>query len=679
MDKSQNLDKLYDLHEDVTTGSASLLIGDPIFTKQIAPLVRHTAPSLKNIAKKDLEQVYRISLGAYHQQLLEYLYRQNSLLAITLGHHRNTRGQRMEFEESRFLLQIYNDTTPHKVFRKAVQVGVSEYLVIDSINRVKNGETGLYVLPTRMLSNAFVSDRVDKLFNTVAYYKYLLNFQGRGSTDNKTQKQIGIGSLYFTGAGTTRGEESQLFSSIPADFIRLDELDRIILTIGEDKLSAVYSRLKSSKNPSITECANPRAANVMIDAKYQNSCQWTWCVPCQHCGKWQPLDFFKGLVRRIGEYDYELRDKEWTIESHRDLHFFCYFCEKPLDRFNEKSEWIAMQPKHPIAGYHISRLMAQNTNLAELWQEFLVAIGNPTKLSLFYGNNLGLGYLTADSQIDNDDLKRCAKQGYFMPTHSNDMTVAGIDVHKVFLHVTIAKPVGDKLVIMFIGKVRTEEEIINLFWKYSVGVACFDAMPETRMIRHLKSQSALRHIVYAATFAKTEKFDPKSQEIALPRSNALDDVQAALMRQKIVYPENILVFDKGEYAEQMTSSVRVDDVWIKQPNAQDHFFLSTGYLWIAYNIMKWVFHQSSLEELLQIQTGTQLEAPIPLFGMRTKEDVFHALQHNMVIVSDSRDHYETLIYPALQEAYTQADDDMQRIIQQWMNEFNTLYSLSLAA
>jgi len=581
--------------------------------------------------KRKQSMVRKTLKGAASLYLLEKIRRQNHSLFVGVGHHKNTRGEPLTFSNNRFLWQIYNDTSKHLIFRKCVQVGISELLVIRAIERATDGGTVLYVLPTAGILNTFVSERFDPLLLSIPYYQNLITT----GVDNKHLKQFGMGSIVFTGAGAKGSKESQHFSSVPATDLILDEYDRMALAVGEDNLQSAYSRLESAKDGGrIIECANPRGVDVMIDAKFKSSSQNFWLVPCEHCGHWQYPDWYKGIVRQVTDLRFELRDTKWSEMSGNDIQYICEKCDQPLDLFTDKALWAARFPKHEKHGYSINKLMFAYTRRSRMWETFQKSLGNPTLMRIFYGDYLGLGYQDASSTIEESHVLSCRDEDYTMPDASQTTTIAGIDVHKVFLHVTIFKPVGNKLVAVAIRRVRTEQEIKQLLLRYSVAVACFDSMPETRMIRRLKDDPQLRHIIYDTIFSDTKgqkfKIDKVKRSVNIERTEAIDEVFTNLIGRRLVFPYNIKSVEGGVYVSELASSVRIEDKWLTKHGHEDHFLLSTAYAMLAESVLRSIYTLTSLTEMTEEQADDAFDtSPIdlPLFGVTTKQEVIHLVKH----------------------------------------------------
>ena len=593
----------------------------------------------KNVSTK---KVLKYALSKY---LLEKVRRKSVPLFVGIGHHKNTRGEHMTFSNNRFLWQLYQDTSHHLVFRKCVQVGVSELFIVKAIDRAREGGTVLYVLPTAGLSNTFVSERIDSMITNTPYYHGLIPHDG---VNNKTLKQFGHGSIYFTGAGTRGGEESQFFSSVAATDLILDEYDRMCMIIGEDKLKTAYSRLESIEGGgNIIECANPRGVDVMIDARFKASSQNFWLVPCEHCGKWQYLDWFTGVVRQISDTMFELRDKTWTPSSRKDIQFICKHCERPMNRFHEQALWVPREPMNPIHGYSINKLMFAYTILSRMWKTFQESIGNPTQMRIFYGDYLGLGYQDDTSSIEESHVLACRDENYAMPEFSQTMTVAGIDVHKVYLHVTIFKIVGHKMVMLAARRVKDENSIKDLLIRYNVAVACFDSLPETRMVKRLKEDPQVRHVIFDVQFEKDFKINKTERKISVNHTAMLDDVFQHVLLRNFVFPHNVKNLESGTFMNEVTSSVRIDDIWMTKNNRDDHFLFSLGYALLAETVMRSIYTMTAINEMTSDhipEDGSidQLPVNVPLFGITTKEEMLSLIQQGILPEVDSLARFQYL-------------------------------------
>ena len=97
-------------------------------------------------------------------------------LAVALRHHRNTRGEWMDFRHSSYLLALYMhaDEMPKIVVEKCVQSGISELLIILAHIEAARGLRIIYMLPVYEIRDRFVSNRISRLHSTVSHQRNLV-------------------------------------------------------------------------------------------------------------------------------------------------------------------------------------------------------------------------------------------------------------------------------------------------------------------------------------------------------------------------------------------------------------------------------------------------------------------------------------------------------------------------
>ncbi|MFO7898245.1 MAG: phage terminase large subunit family protein, partial [Planctomycetota bacterium] len=227
---------------------------------------------------------------------------------LALRHHRNTRGRPMTFRRRPYLLPIYLDRSTERVFKKSVQCGISEFLIIDAFESAARGLACLYVMPTQEKRDKFVANRVTRAINVSAHYRWLVR-SGPGKANSSRMKHLGDGVISFVGSNA----ENE-FVEFPADLVIVDEVDRCNL----NNLPLARDRLAASPHKLIAYASTPTYAEVGIARLYDESDAREWHVRCDHCGRRQPLDFFTNVVRQTGTDEYELLDREWAGTNHDD-------------------------------------------------------------------------------------------------------------------------------------------------------------------------------------------------------------------------------------------------------------------------------------------------------------------------------------------------------------------------
>ena len=109
-------------------------------------------------------------MSANSVEVFKSISAQYPLLGMALLHHRTTRGGPLKFEDKPYLIELYKDfpKIDGADGMKAVQVGWSELLIQLVLERsAYAGRVAAYVLPTFLLRDRFVQNRVDPLLRTV--------------------------------------------------------------------------------------------------------------------------------------------------------------------------------------------------------------------------------------------------------------------------------------------------------------------------------------------------------------------------------------------------------------------------------------------------------------------------------------------------------------------------------
>ena len=209
-------------------------------------------------------------------------------------------------------------------------------------------------------------------------------------------------------------------------------------------------------------------------------------------------------------------------------------------------------------------------------------------LQRFYNGDLGLPYTAAGSKIDKEMLDRCIAD-YTMTGSTLGACVIGIDVGTM-LHVRINRVCPDgKLQAVYIGSVRDENEINDLFDKFKIVAGVIDANPERRMAERLcRRNRGLFRCYYGEV--KNDTVDSIKKTITVDRTAALDNVAAMIVARNLILPKNAESIE--DYYEQMQASTRLfmssgnkgsgTYKWVE--SGADHFFHSEAYALLAKNL-----------------------------------------------------------------------------------------------
>lgn len=532
----------------------------------------------------DLQSVHaEVQAGMEYEDAL--LKESSPVLWWADNYHQNSRGEPMDFTDTPFLVWLYQalKTDERMVVEKSVQCGLSELFIIASHVEASAGLTVMYVLPKYELRNRFVNNRIFKLHTRVPHYRDMLKQEGGGRGIHRTSMMhFGKGTLSYVGSNV----ESE-FIEMPIDSAYVDEVDRCNLA----NLEMLPDRYTASPYKFHREISNPTIEGFGIDARYQKSTQGQWFITCEHCGKKFVPDFFTHVVREIGPKKYAPRDPNADPDplSKEHMSIICE-CGKPTDRLME-GEYVHAHPNREWQGYRISKLFNKLTPIRGLYNKWIDAQGNDTKIQVFYNSDLGLPFSSKGAKITEGDLNAC-KRDYIdvKKTDQMGMIFCGVDVGAV-LHYVVREMVEDRGVKCLrqidVGTVPTFELLIaEVLDKWKPKMTVIDAMPEIHKVQELKDA---RRRVFSSMFQMDQRkilVNKKDAEIKMDRTAILDYVKKFVDDQNLLLPANAEFLMDGEYYSHMKSSTRIleanDDkpeksrfVWAH--TAADHFFLAEAY------------------------------------------------------------------------------------------------------
>jgi hypothetical protein len=454
----------------------------------------------------------------------------------------------MDFEQRPYLLALYRDRTPERVFRKAVQCGISELLIIEALEAAARGLACLYVMPTQAKRDRFVANRVDRALDASAFYRRLLD-QARGGANNAALKHLGRGAVAFVGSNA----ENE-FIEFPADLVIVDELDRC----NQNHLPLVRDRLAASPHKLAAWASTPTVPGYGIAERYDASDGREWFLRCEGCGHWQTPDFFRHVVRQTDDDAWELLDRDWEPAPHGpDVRLFCTRCGRPLDRLGP-GQWVAARPGRPAAGYHISQLFVPTMTIAQLWADWGKAVRNDWERQRFHNSLLGDPHVLEGSGLSTADLLAC-RRDYALPDRATGCSM-GVDVGE-WLHVRISDhPRPGVRRAVFIGRVKRIDELDPLLRRYDVRCCVIDARPEARLVRKWQ-QSHPRGLVWRCVYTEDDERQFRKNHrdgiLRAARTVSLDDATEDVRTGRNWLPRNVATLDGGDYVDQMTAPVRV--------------------------------------------------------------------------------------------------------------------------
>lgn len=412
-------------------------------------------------------------------------------------------GDPIEFENHRFMLDIYSDRTPIQVIRKGSQIGASTMEILRAIHGARFwGINQIYTLPTVDDVAEFVKSKVNRIIKVNACV--MKGVSGR-DVDSVEQKQIGKSFLFFKGTYTEK--EAIMLTS---DRNIHDELDKSKPEVIRD----YTSRMGFSKIRSQHYFSTPTMPDVGIDRLFGQSDQKHWRFNCPHCNFEQHMDWEKNV------------DRERRI-------YVCQKCRKEITSrwANDHGRWEARFPGEPISGYWISQMICPWRSAADL----LTEEANAEDQQYFYNFVLGLPYIAADQKVP---------QSLFLRNITNEevetsgWNVMGADTGDEN-HVVIGNAKG----IFWIGKIKDRpnktrwEYMAELINFYDVRVCVIDAMPWTEEALRLARKFPYR--VYVNFY----KDDPKMLEVIRWNDEKEEDNKVFEEEIKVLTSRNRIIDD----------------------------------------------------------------------------------------------------------------------------------------
>jgi len=508
-------------------------------------------------------------------------------------HHRTTHNDPMTFgKRFLFFIDIYKEASKYieTCCRKSVQCGYTDFLIVDALDSASKGLRVFYVMPNQDLRNDFVKDRLNTLFKLVPYYETGIK-EATGDSASVGLKHFYKGLINFVGS-----KSKSEFISFQADQVVIDEVDRC----DQKNLEMAPDRMDGSKYKLDRRAGNPSVEGWGIDGLYSDSSQGVWKIKCNHCGKWQELDFFQNVVMRVDELQYDI-----IKGSLFDPKCVCAYCRKEIDRL-QKGEWVHKFPSHYRRGYTISQMFSGNVSLIKLTSTWFKAIGNETKTQLFYNSKLGLPFSSAGSKLIYTLLEENAnlRKRYVLSVNDPGKAIGlnrvymGIDVGKYF-HIVARQIVGNVRKLVYVGKLYSPEEVISIIRTIKPDIAVIDEKPELKTVENMKSAEGCKKL-YSCDYQKGQTFldirknreeYKKERRVKIDRTFLLDYVKGNFNSKKNMIPINARDLgnedqeDYGEYYQHLLSSTRVynedNNSYEWREVGPDHYFHAEAYCEMA--------------------------------------------------------------------------------------------------
>ena len=532
------------------------MVDIPIISKENRPYIKIN----KETARSLLEQIPR-------EELLNELSNNDPFLWI-YNNVPTEYGEKLDFSRRPYLVQIIKDFSPHIVYKKSAQVGITMCggiaKCLYAVDTLKI--TSIYTFPTAKDVSDFSKARFRHIIHNSRYLHSRI-----GDIDSVGMVRFNNNAIYFKGAFTDRQA-----TSTPSHLNIHDELD----FSNSDVRQMYSSRLDAAEfmyNGEMQhgwewDFSTPTLPKFGISKLYDESDQHEWWVKCDSCNRRQRVNFFKNMRKR----------------RKGDKYFGCRKCDNELDR--TKGEWVPRKPGASIRGYHITQPMCAFINANKMYKTYETSKHTSQGKRKFYNFNLGLEYEDSTETITRSLVLSRVTEG----TVSVGPIFIGADQGDI-LHIVVSKLVDGVRRIIWIGTVNSFEEFEKLVIHYRARVAVIDGLPNHHNARML---SKSMYNVYAAYYAGTLKLERKywvknleNKEIKIPRTDLLDRTATDWTNGKVVIENYIPPNFIEDFAEHMSNAKRaIRDTsdggskaeWVAV--GDDHYRHADSYNWLASEI-----------------------------------------------------------------------------------------------
>ena len=523
------------------------------------------------------------------QKWSKLLELKNARLNFALDHHVNTRGESMNFARFPHIREIYESCAPWIVLMGSVQSMKSEFIIVDHLAAAYSGLAVFFVVSRVETKVTYVQNRVDKCVENSPHYKAIV---GEGFFNSVSLKSFGKGTIKYTGSNTLAD-----FREYPADIVYVDEVE----DCNQKNLEYAIDRVGASPYQFFRWLGNPEQPNYGIHAKFLETDQREWFVPCLSCGKYHEANWYTTIVKEVRDKEgnvinYTLRDTEWRAGIKRDIHMICPGCGGVLHRHSKKGMWVPMQKDRTKVGYHLSKIASLFNDIEGMWGRFQDAQGDLVKLKHFVCSELGLPFATVGNKLTDGTLAACAIPNYNLVIKDDcahikdDQHIGpcsmGIDVGANFdVRVSNITARGTRQMV-FVGKIRQQSELFDIMKRYNVQVAVMDAEPEAAISREVQDIAGslgttmwLNKYRYSEGLTTSLLLHESDLTLHVDRTEALDNTFSAIKRKRNLLPANFRDLLNGEYVEEMCASIRetTDDskgrrrnTWTKCKDHQFH-------------------------------------------------------------------------------------------------------------
>ena len=418
------------------------------------------------------------------------------------------RGEPLQFEDCKWLLEIYADDADIIDAMKAAQMRLTEWALSESIywpDQLK--VNSIYFMPTSSALSDLVQARLNSAIDSS---EYLSSRVGKEAT-HKLPEKVGLKKCHL-GFWYGRGcQNEKQVTSVDGDIIFVDEVDRIEQRI----LPMLDKRLLASKLAKQRWFGTPTVPEWGIHKRFLEGTQKEWEVECNHCGEWQEMTYADNVDEDI-------------------LQTVCRHCSKPIKGWELKGRWVERNPEGDHPSYHLTQLYSPTLKIKDLVEA--INSGNEWKVTQAYNQMLGLPYEPKGATITLEDLYAC-RSDYTAPLQPEGGTFVGVDVGRV-LHVEIQDEEG-----RVVGIHEWDWDTLKTYLRTGkVKVLVIDALPELEMVAQLVKEFG--GVVFVCYYSNPklkdgEYFEFKDGRVDANRTASLDASLSLVTNKDLKLPQNL--------------------------------------------------------------------------------------------------------------------------------------------
>lgn len=280
------------------------------------------------------------------------------------------------------------------VFMTSAQVGKTE--ILNNILAYfihQDPSPILFIQPTLDMAESWSKDRFAPMIRDTENLKKLIRDpRSRDSGNTLLHKKFPGGHITMAGANSPSS-----LASRPIRIVLLDEEDRYPASAGTegDPGSLAQKRTTTFWNRLLVSASTPTIeGKSRIDARYKQSDQRKYYVPCPECKEYQVLVW---------------ANLKFDKTDPTTAHYICEHCGSVLTESDKlwmiaHGKWQADAEFNGIAGFHISELYSPWVKWSEMVTSFLKAKRLPETLQTWINTSLGETWKEATDGVDFSSL-----------------------------------------------------------------------------------------------------------------------------------------------------------------------------------------------------------------------------------------------------------------------------------